>query len=98
MILGLVFGISGCYSIFQGGASGIVVDSESTTSPKTGIANVDIYAYTSEKDRNSDYSAWQEGNIFSPHAEGQNRYCQHHWEQLLFRWRHNVLSLFYLLA
>lgn len=69
MILGLVFGISGCYSIFQGGASGIVVDSESTTSPKTGIANVDIYAYTSEKDRNSDYSAWNEGNIFSPHAE-----------------------------
>lgn len=69
MILGLVFSISGCYSIFQGGASGIVVDSESTTSPKTGIANVDVYAYTSEKDRNSDYSAWQEGNVFSPHAE-----------------------------
>ena len=38
----LILTLTGCYSIFQGGASGVVVDSESTTSPKTGIANVDV--------------------------------------------------------
>jgi len=64
----LILTLTGCYSIFQGGASGAVVDSESTTSPKTGIANVDVYAYTSENARNTDYSSWEEGKEFVPGA------------------------------
>ena len=71
--LGLIFIVllslfTGCYSIFSGGASGVVVDSESTTTPKAGIANVDVYAYTIEQDRDTDFDAWQEGTVFAPKA------------------------------
>lgn len=58
-----------CYSIFSGATGGVVVDAESTTTPKAVIANVDVYAYTSEKDRDSDFSKWTEGTTFEPHAE-----------------------------
>ena len=34
---------SGCYSVFNGGTGGQIVDAESTSTPKQGIANVDIY-------------------------------------------------------
>ncbi len=64
----LILSLTSCYSIFQGGASGVVVDGESTTSPKSGIANVDVYAYTSESARNSDFSSWVDGEDFSPSA------------------------------
>lgn len=57
---------SGCYSVFNGGTGGLIVDAESTSSPKRGIANVDIYAYTSEDDRDSDFEDWQENTVFSP--------------------------------
>jgi len=57
---------TGCYSVFNGGTGGLIVDAESTSSPKRGIANVDIYAYTSESDRDSDFEDWQENTVFSP--------------------------------
>ena len=64
----LILSLTSCYSIFQGGASGVVVDGESTTAPKAGIANVDVYAYTSESARNSDFSSWVDGEDFTPSA------------------------------
>lgn len=60
---------SSCYSVFTGGTGGTVVDAESTSTPKAGIANVDVYAYTSEKDRDADFSAWEEATLFKPAAE-----------------------------
>ena len=65
-IIGLCF--TGCYSVFEGGTSGLIVDSESTSSPKAGIGNVDVYAYTSEGARDSDFSSWSEGQDFVPNA------------------------------
>ena len=66
-IFALIF--TGCYSVFDGGLSGTVVDAESTSTPKDGIAYVDVYAYTSESDMESDYSSWTEGETFTPQAE-----------------------------
>lgn len=60
---------SGCWSVFSGGASGVVVDSESTSYPKAGIANVDVYAYIDKDDRNSDFNKWKEETVFTPSAE-----------------------------
>lgn len=54
------------YSVFNGGTGGLIVDAESTSVPKQGIANVDIYAYTSSSTRDSDFRKWQEGTVFSP--------------------------------
>ena len=69
-LCGVIFTISllfsSCYSVFNGGTGGMVVDAESTSSPKRGIANVDIYAYTNKDICNSDFSNWQEGTTFSP--------------------------------
>jgi len=61
---GILF--TSCYSVFSGGTGGMIVDAESTTTPKAGIANVDIYAYTNSGTRDSDYNNWQEGTTFSP--------------------------------
>lgn len=63
----LVF--SGCYSVFSGGTGGLIVDAESTSSPKAGIANVDVYAYTNAGDRNSDFDKWVEGSVFAPQSD-----------------------------
>ena len=57
---------SGCYSVFNGGTGGQIVDAESTSTPKQGIANVDIYAYTESGIRDSDYNRWKEGTVFTP--------------------------------
>ena len=57
---------TGCYSVFNGGTGGMIVDAESTSVPKRGIANVDIYAYTDSGTRDSDFDSWEEGTIFSP--------------------------------
>lgn len=57
---------SGCYSVFNGGTGGVIVDAESTSNPKAGIAHVNIYAYTDRNTRNSDFNKWQEGTTFSP--------------------------------
>lgn len=57
---------SGCYSVFNGGTGGQIVDAESTSIPKQGIANVDIYAYTESSVRDSDYNRWKEGTVFAP--------------------------------
>ena len=59
---------SGCYSVFSGGTGGLVVDKESTSTPKQGIANVDVYAYTNESERDADFASWQEGTTFNPKA------------------------------
>lgn len=55
-----------CYSVFNGGTGGMIVDAESTSVPKRGIANVDIYAYTDCGTRDSDFDSWEEGTVFSP--------------------------------
>ena len=61
---GLLF--TGCYSVFSGGTGGLIVDAESTSNPKSGIANVDIYAYTDRGARDYDFNRWQEGTVFAP--------------------------------
>lgn len=66
LILATTFFLTSCYSVFNGGTGGVVVDAESTASPKRGIANVDIYAYTDKATRDSDYKSWKEGTIFAP--------------------------------
>ena len=66
VILAITLLLSGCYSVFNGGTGGLIVDKESTYSPKRGIANVDIYAYTSRSTRDSDFKSWKEGTVFSP--------------------------------
>lgn len=60
------FSFISCDNIYSGGTGGHVVDSESTSSPKAGIAYVDIYAYMNKTQRDSDYSKWQEGTVFKP--------------------------------
>lgn len=64
-----VFSLTGCYSVFSGGATGRIVDAESEGPSKTGIANADIYAYTSSSDRNKDFKNWNGYERFSPSAE-----------------------------
>ena len=66
LILTAALLFSGCYSVFNGGTGGQIVDAESTSIPKAGIANVDVYAYTDSRTRDSDYSGWDEGEVFSP--------------------------------
>lgn len=61
---GLLF--TGCYSVFSGGTGGLIVDAESTSNPKSGIPNVDIYAYTDRGTRDYDFNRWQEGTVFAP--------------------------------
>lgn len=65
----ICFSLTACYSVFTGGTSGCVVNSESNTTPKEGIANVDIYAYMNQGDRDYDYNNWQEGTKFIPTAD-----------------------------
>lgn len=64
--------IAGCSSVFSGGTGGTVVDAESTSNPKAGIANVDVYAYTSSSARDKDYDKWIKGKqdaAFKPTAD-----------------------------
>lgn len=71
--LGVIFiSMCSCSSVFSGGTGGIVVDAESMSNPKAGIANVDVYAYTSKKDRDSDYNRWNKDlptKNFVPYAD-----------------------------
>ncbi len=66
LALGAVLIFSGCYSVFNGGTGGLIVDAESTTTPKRGIPNVDVYAYTNPYIRDAEYKYWTEGTVFSP--------------------------------
>ncbi len=66
IVLAAALFFTGCYSVFNGGTGGLIVDAESTSNPKRGIANVDIYAYTSSGTRDSDFNNWKEGTVFSP--------------------------------
>lgn len=65
-ILSAAFFLTGCYSVFTGGTGGVIVDAESTSNPKAGIAYVNIYAYTDKGTRDSDFKKWKEGTTFSP--------------------------------
>ena len=58
--------LTSCYSVFSGGTGGIIVDAESTSTPKAGIPFVDVYAYTDSGTRDSAYNSWREGTVFSP--------------------------------
>ncbi len=58
--------LGSCYSVFSGGTGGRVADAESTADPKDGIADVDVYCYTDQSQRDSDYSNWTEGTRFEP--------------------------------
>lgn len=69
VLMSIIFTFSGCYSVFSGGTGGLVVDKESTSTPKQGIANVDVYAYLSASERDSDFASWKEGTVFYPKAE-----------------------------
>ncbi len=62
----LIISIISCSSVFSAGVSGRVVDSESTNSPKDGIADVNVFAYIDEAARNADFDAWTAGSRFSP--------------------------------
>ena len=67
------FTLCACYSVYSGGTSGRIVDAESTQTPKEGIADVDIYAYTNESDRDDDFDKWTSGTLFVP----QSKYYGH---------------------
>ena len=58
----LIFMISGCSAVFKAGVSGTVRDADSLASPKEGISNMAVYAYTNESARNTDLSQWQADN------------------------------------
>lgn len=60
--------LTSCYSVFSGGTGGLVVDAESTSVPKAGIASVDVYAYMSKSDWEADFASWNEGSKFTPSA------------------------------
>ena len=66
LCIAAAFLFSGCYSVFNGGTGGVIVDAESTSNPKAGIAYVNIYAYTDCSTRDSDFRAWKEGTTFAP--------------------------------
>lgn len=61
-----VFLTLSCSAVFEGGASGKVVDAESTETPKAGIQDVEVYVYTSEYKRNEDYQLYRGYGKFSP--------------------------------
>lgn len=61
----IIFAIS-CSSVFSAGVSGRVVDAESTSSPKDGIADVTVFVYIDEAARDADFNAWTAGSRFSP--------------------------------
>ncbi|MCQ2982732.1 MAG: hypothetical protein MJ178_08270, partial [Treponemataceae bacterium] len=67
-LVAMILSLTGCYSIFSGGTSGRVVDADSTSNPKDGIANVDVYAYTSKWEMEKDYKNWS-GGRFSPESK-----------------------------
>ena len=62
----IIFCLTACSAVFEGGASGKVVDAESTESPKTGIQDVEVYVYTSEYMRNEDFKIYNGNGKFNP--------------------------------
>ena len=55
-----------CSSVFSAGVSGKIVDAESSSNPKEGIADVEVYAYVNEKNRDADFDSYISGKRFSP--------------------------------
>ena len=71
-IAGFFFIATSCSSVFTGGTNGKVVDAESASSPKEGIADVQVYVYTNVNTRNADYEKWRSSNRksdFSPSSD-----------------------------
>jgi len=66
IIASAVLLLASCSAVFEGGASGKVVDAESTETPKTGIEDVEVYIYTSEYLRNEDYRTYNGNGKFNP--------------------------------
>ncbi len=66
IVIILVLAAVSCSSVFSAGVSGRVVDAESTNSPKDGIADVTVFAYTDETARDADFTGWTAGTRFSP--------------------------------
>ena len=64
--ISFLFTLNSCSSVFSAGVSGKVVDAESTTNPKEGIADVEVYAYVNEKNRDADFDSYISGTRFSP--------------------------------
>lgn len=65
VVVALIF--TGCSSVFSAGISGKIVDSESTSNPKTGIQDVEVFVYTKEKVRDADFDEYTDSSIrFSP--------------------------------
>lgn len=65
-LLVTLFILVSCSSVFSAGVSGKIVDSESTSNPKEGIQDVEVYAYIKEETRDSDFSSWDSSKRFSP--------------------------------
>ena len=64
--ISFLFTLNSCSSVFSAGVSGKVVDAESTTNPKEGIAGIEIYSYVNEKKRDADFDSYKSGTRFSP--------------------------------
>lgn len=69
LIIGTAFLLTSCYSIFSGGTGGRVVDAESTAAPKAGISDVEVFAYTDQSARDTDFSSWDGFSHFTPRAD-----------------------------
>jgi len=54
-----------CYTVYDGGASGIVKDKDSGS----GINGVDVYGYISAKERDADLALWEQDKAFVPTVE-----------------------------
>ncbi len=65
-VIGFVLLSVSCSAVFEGGASGKVVDAESTETPKAGIQDVEVYVYTSEYKRNEDFRLYNGNGKFNP--------------------------------
>ncbi len=65
-VMAVILSFAACSAVFEGGASGKVVDAESTETPKAGIQDVEVYIYTSEYQRNEDFSLYPGNGKFLP--------------------------------
>ena len=70
----LILALSGCNKdVFYSAVSGRLIDNDT----ENGIAGVNVYAYTSEEERDSAFNSWKSGTIFSDNPEEVNLDNQH---------------------
>lgn len=61
----LILALSGCNKdVFYSAVSGRLIDNDT----ENGIAGVNVYAYTSEEERDSAFNSWKSGTIFSDNS------------------------------